>query len=234
MPGGAREVRDLTPIEARVLAVLVEKQATVPDTYPMSLNALQSGCNQKTAREPVMTLTEPQILSALDELKSLSLVGEVSGSRVVRYDHNLPRGLGVPGAASALLATLMLRGPQTAAELRANAERLHRFADVSSVEGFLEELADKTPPRVIKLARAPGARESRWTHLLCGPVDPALLVQAAGGGSTGASSSSMSAAADEELALLRAEQRQMQAELARLRAQVAKLAAELGVSLDDA
>jgi uncharacterized protein YceH (UPF0502 family) len=220
-------------LEARVLAVLVEKQATVPDTYPMSLNALQSGCNQKSARDPVMALTEPQILAALDELKSLSLVGEVSGSRVVRYDHNLPRGLAVPGAAGALLATLMLRGPQTAAELRANAERLHRFADVSSVEGFLEELADKTPPRVIKLARAPGARESRWTHLLCGPVDPALLVQTAGSSSSG-HASSVGSAVDEELALLRAEQRQMQAELARLRAQVAKLAGELGVSLDDA
>ncbi len=225
---GARQLRDLTPIEARVLAVLVEKQATVPDTYPMSLNALQSGCNQKTARDPVMALTEPQILAALDELKSLSLVGEVSGSRVVRYDHNLPRGLGVPGAAGALLTTLMLRGPQTAAELRANAERLHRFADVSSVEGFLEELAEKTPPRVIKLARAPDARESRWTHLLCGPVDPALLVQAAG-----TAYASHGTSGDDELALLRAEQRQMQAELARLRAQVAKLAGELGVSLDD-
>ncbi|WP_407067985.1 YceH family protein [Leptothrix discophora] len=224
-------MRDLTPVEARVLAVLVEKQATVPDTYPMSLNALQSGCNQKTAREPVMALTEPQILAALDELKSLSLVGEVSGSRVVRYDHNLPRGLGVPGAAGALLATLMLRGPQTAAELRANAERLHRFADVSSVEGFLEELAEKTPPRVIKLARAPGSRESRWTHLLCGPVDPALLVQAGGAPSSHAGGGS---ATDEELALLRAEHRQMQAEIAQLRAQVAKLAGELGVSLDDA
>ncbi len=229
---GARTLRDLTPVEARVLAVLVEKQATVPDTYPMSLNALQSGCNQKTARDPVMALSEPQILAALDELKSLSLVGEVSGSRVVRYDHNLPRGLAVPGAAGALLATLMLRGPQTAAELRANAERLHRFADVSSVEGFLEELAEKTPPRVIKLARAPGARESRWTHLLCGPVDPALLVQAAGSGP--AMSTGASALADEELALLRAEHRQMQAEIAQLRAQVARLAGELGVSLDDA
>lgn len=227
---GARQLRDLTPVEARVLAVLVEKQATVPDTYPMSLNALQSGCNQKTARDPVMALNEPQILAALDELKSLSLVGEVSGSRVVRYDHNLPRGLGVPGAAGALLATLMLRGPQTAAELRANAERLHRFADVSSVEGFLEELAEKTPPRVIRLARAPGARESRWTHLLCGPVDPALLVSSGGA----APSAHPGSASDEELALLRAEQRQMQAELALLRAQVARLAGELGVSLDDA
>ena len=159
--------RHLTPLEGRVLGVLYEKQHTVPDTYPLSLNSLVAGCNQKTARNPVMEATESDVLVALDSLKAMSLLVEVSGSRVARYEHNLPRGLGVPGQSAALLSTLLLRGPQTAAELRLNAERLHRFADVSSVEAFLDELATKTPARVVKLARAPGARE----HLLHG-TDP--------------------------------------------------------------
>jgi hypothetical protein len=163
-------MRDLTPLEARVLGVLVEKQATVPDTYPLSLNALVAGCNQKTARDPVMSVTDGDVLEAIDGLKQLALVFETSGSRVVRFEHNAARALGVPTQAVALLATLMLRGPQTAAELRLNCERLHRFADISSVEGFLDELAVKQPPRAVKLARAAGEREVRWAHLLCGDV----------------------------------------------------------------
>jgi uncharacterized protein len=170
-------LRELTAIEARVLGVLVEKQSTVPDTYPLSLNALVAGCNQKTAREPVLALSDVEVLEAIDGLKQLSLVFESSGSRVVKFEHNAARALIVPSQAVALLATLMLRGPQTAAELRLNSERLHRFADISSVEGFLDELAARAPPRVIKLARAPGAREARWAHCLCG--EPAITAAAA-------------------------------------------------------
>jgi uncharacterized protein YceH (UPF0502 family)/acyl-CoA thioesterase FadM len=162
-------MRVLSVVEARVLAVLVEKAATVPDTYPLSLNSLVAGCNQKTARQPVMELAEAEVLVALDELKRLHLVVEVSGSRVVRFEHNMGRVLGLPSQSVALLAVLMLRGPQTAAELRLNAERLHRFADISSVEGFLDELAGKELPRVVKLARSPGEREARWVQLLTGP-----------------------------------------------------------------
>ena len=173
-------MRRLTAIEARVLGVLVEKQATVPDTYPLSLNALVAGCNQKTARDPVMSAGDADVLTAIDGLKSLSLVFEGSGSRVVKFEHNAGRVLGVPGQSVALLATLMLRGPQTAAELRLNCERLHRFADISSVEGFLDELADKEPPRVSKMARAPGSREPRWAHLLCGDAPlPSVALEAA-------------------------------------------------------
>jgi uncharacterized protein YceH (UPF0502 family)/acyl-CoA thioesterase FadM len=166
-------MRTLSAAEGRILGVLVEKAATVPDTYPLSLNALVAGCNQKTARQPVTELSEHEVLLALDELKRLSLVVEVSGSRVVRFEHNAGRVLGLPSQSVALLAVLLLRGPQTAAELRLNAERLHRFADISSVEGFLEELAAKTPPRVAKLARAPGEREARWAQLLTGEAPPA-------------------------------------------------------------
>jgi len=110
--------RSLTPLEARCLAVLVEKQHTVPDSYPLSLNALVLGCNQKTARDPVMNVSEAEALQALDGLKEQSLVNEVSGSRVVRFEHNAQRAIGVPSQSVAILALLMLRGPQTAAELR--------------------------------------------------------------------------------------------------------------------
>ena len=170
-------VRELTPLEARVLGVLVEKQATVPDSYPLSLNSLLSGCNQKTARDPVMNVGEAEVLEAIDGLKQLSLLFETSGSRVVRFEHNAARALGVPTQGAALLATLVLRGPQTAAELRLNCERLHHFADISSVDAFLDELAAKTPPRVVKLARAPGEREARWAQLLCGEP-PRVAVEA--------------------------------------------------------
>jgi len=178
-------MRVLSVVEARVLAVLVEKAATVPDTYPLSLNSLVAGCNQKTARQPVMELSEAEVLVALDELKRLHLVVEVSGSRVVRFEHNMGRVLGLPSQSVALLAVLTLRGPQTAAELRLNAERLHRFVDISSVEGFLDELAGKEPARVVKLARAPGEREARWVQLLTGPSTGSGLAESGAGSSTG-------------------------------------------------
>jgi uncharacterized protein YceH (UPF0502 family) len=217
----------LTPEEARVLAVLIEKQHTVPDSYPLSLNALTLGCNQKTAREPVMQLSESDVLQAIGGLKERSLVNEVSGNRVVRFDHNAARGLGVPSQSVALLTMLMLRGPQTSAELRLHTERLHRFVDISSVEGFLEELAEREPHRVIKLPRAPGEREPRWMHLLCG--DEHASLQAAQTASH-PSGSSRSAVAEDELTSIKAEQARMAAELASLRALVTKMASELGMS----
>lgn len=207
-----------------MLAVLFEKQHTVPDTYPLSLNSLVAGCNQKSARNPVMDATESDVLVALDSLKAMSLLVEVSGNRVARYEHNLPRGLGVPGQSAALLTTLLLRGPQTAAELRLNAERLHRFADVSSVEAFLDELATKTPARVVKLARAPGAREARWAHLLCGePVLPAYDAHHDGHLGGGADISAG------ELGALKAEVGRLTDELSTLRTEFDALRRELGL-----
>ena len=200
--------------------MLVEKQHTVPDTYPLSLNALVAGCNQKTARAPVIEASDAEVLTAVDGLKGLSLVFEGSGSRVVKFEHNTGRVLGVPSQSVALLVVLMLRGPQTAAELRLNGERLHRFADISSVEGFLEELAGKEPARVIKLPRAAGEREARWAHLLCGEVAMPATVAAADapqGVSAG------------ELAALKAEQTRLADEVAELRTLVHRLAHELGV-----
>ena len=159
----------LSQLETRVLGTLVEKQHTVPDTYPLSLNALVAGCNQKTARAPVMEATEAEVQAALDSLKSANLVIESSGSRVARYSHNFERVLQIPSQSAALLTSLMLRGPQTAGELRINSERLHKFADISAVEGFLQELAARQAGAlVLQLPRAPGSRESRWAHLLSG------------------------------------------------------------------
>lgn len=214
-------LRPLSPLEARVLGVLVEKQHTVADSYPLSLNALVLGCNQKTARDPVINATDAEVLVAIDALKSLALVIEVSGSRVSRYEHNLRRVLGIPGQSEAILALLVLRGPQTAAELRATTERLHRFADISSVEGFLDELAAREPPLVVRLPRAPGAREPRWAHLLCG--EPAAQAPAA-------VAQTQDFVAASEIAALKAEQARLAGELAELREIVSRVARELGIA----
>ena len=169
----------LSPTEARVLATLMEKARTVPDSYPLTLNSLASGCNQKTSRDPVMNLSEVEIMSAPDSLRERHLVIEVSGQRAMRWEHNFERVLGVPSQASALLGLLMLRGPQTAAELRTNAERWHRFADTGSVEAFLDELQERSEEKggalVQLLPKAPGAREARWAHCLCGAPDLTVI-----------------------------------------------------------
>lgn len=217
-------IRPLSLLEARVLGVLIEKAHTVPDSYPLSLNALTMGCNQKTAREPVLAASDGEVQGAVDSLKLLSLAFESSGSRVSRYEHNLGRALALPSQSVALLATLMLRGPQTASELRTNSERLHRFADISAVEGFLEELAgradDKGGPLAILLPRAPGAREQRWAHLLSGPVDISALPVAR---------ESEAIVPASELAAMKARLAATEAEVGRLRALVDRLYSELDV-----
>jgi uncharacterized protein YceH (UPF0502 family) len=218
-------LRPLSLLEARALGVLIEKAHTVPDSYPLSLNSLMLGCNQKTARDPVLNATEGEVQLAVDALKALHLAFESSGSRVSRYEHNLGRALTLPSQAVALLAVLMLRGPQTASELRSNCERLHRFADQSSVEAFLDELAERSADKggalVVKLPRAPGAREARWAHLLSGAIDVAALPVAA---------ASADFVAASELAALKQQQAALRAEIEELRAQVERLYAELGVA----
>jgi uncharacterized protein YceH (UPF0502 family) len=160
----------LSLLQTRVLGVLVEKQHTVPDTYPLTLNALTAGCNQKTSRDPTMDATAGEVQATIDSLRSLSLIVETSGGRVMRYAHNVERVLQIPSQAVAILATLMLRGPQTVAELRMNTERLHRFADSSALEAFLAELSERASGAlVVELPRQPGSRENRWAHLLSGP-----------------------------------------------------------------
>src|SRR5438067_6090524 len=199
----------LSLLETRVLGTLVEKERTVPDSYPLSLNALVSGCNQKTSRQPLMEATDAEVQSAIDRLKTYNLVIETSGARVPGYSHNLERVLQVPTQSGALLAILMLRGPQTAGELRINCERLHRFADISALEAFLAELAARPAGAlVVQLPRLPGARENRWAHLLSGaPLLEAPAAQRTAGGGAGA-----------EVSL---------GEVAALKANVARLEAEM-------
>jgi uncharacterized protein YceH (UPF0502 family) len=217
----------LSRLETRVLGVLVEKERTVPDTYPLSLNALTAGCNQKNNRDPLMQATEAEVQAAVDALRPLSLVIESSGSRVMRYAHNIGRVMGLGDPAVALLAALMLRGPQTPGELRINTERLHRFADLGAVEAALQALAARGAadggPLTVQLPRLPGSREHRWAHLLAGPVDvPAARPAAA----TEASPAPPST----ELAALRAEVARLAAETAELRALVERLHRNLSVA----
>lgn len=207
----------------RVLATLMEKSRTVPDSYPLTLNSLVAGCNQKSSREPVMQLTEEEVQDALDQLRQRALAVEIGGARVARWEHNFARGVGVPDQSAVLLALLALRGPQTAGELRINSERWHRFADISSVEAFLHELAerrdDKGGPLVTLLARAPGAREARWAHLLGGPVQAPAHFHAT-------TDMAATAANDEGL---QARVQALEAQVARLHASVAELCMQLGV-----
>ena len=212
----------LSLLETRVLGTLAEKERTVPDAYPLTLNTLVSGCNQKTSRDPVMQATEAEVQAATDSLKSYNLVVESSGGRVARYAHNMERSLQVPTQSTALLAALMLRGPQTAGELRIGCERLHHFADISAVEGFLNELAARPAgPLVVQLPRLPGARENRWAHLLSGapaPAAPTAEATPAGDVSLG------------ELAALKANVARLERELDELRALVSRISEELGIS----
>lgn len=213
----------LSLLETRVLGVLVEKRQTVPDTYPLTLNALVAGCNQKSSRDPLLEASDAEVQATIDRLKALSLVIESSGGRVMRYAHNVDRVLGVPSQAVALLAVLMLRGAQTVGELRINSERLHHFADISAVEGFLDELAGRPAGALVaELPRQPGARESRWMQLLSGALAPEHV-------------SMPTVAADErvplsELAALKANVTALQEEVAALRATVTRLCTELGVA----
>ena len=218
----ARPLPILSLLETRVLGVLVEKQRTVPDSYPLTLNAVLSGCNQKTSRNPVLEVSDAQAQAAIDSLKAYSLVDESSGGRASRYAHNMDRVLRIPSQSSILLTVLMLRGPQTAGELRIASERMHNFADISSVEGFLDELAERPAGAlVVKLPRLPGARESRWAHLLSGEpaIDDGPVATASG---TDASLG--------EVAALKANVARLEAEVADLKALVLRIASELGVT----
>ena len=215
----------LSLLETRVLGVLIEKQRTVPDSYPLTLNALVAGCNQKTSRHPVLEVSDAQAQAALDSLKDHHLVAESSGGRTFRYEHNAARVLQLPSQSVILLAVLMLRGPQTAGELRIACDRMHNFADISSVEGFLNELAERPAGAlVVRLARLPGARESRWAHLLSGaPAEEAA----------GADSAVARGASDEvslgELTALKRNVLRLEGEVAELKTLLARVCAELGI-----
>jgi uncharacterized protein YceH (UPF0502 family) len=218
-----------------VLGVLVEKQHTVPDTYPLTLNALVAGCNQRSSRDPVIAASEAEVQAAIDRLKSLSMVVETSGGRVMRYAHNAGKALGIPPQSLALLAVLFLRGAQTAGELRINAERLHRFGDILSVEAFLEELAERREGALVReLPRQPGSRETRWMHLLSGAPEETedrertrISPDETGFAERDAGPSPVSLS---EVATLRARMDALEREMAVLRETVARLSRELGIT----
>ena len=208
-----------TPLEARVLGVLLEKQLTTPDYYPLTLNALVAGCNQKTSRDAVMNVDDAEVLDALDALKARGLVIHNVGAsrRVLRYGHALPKVLETDPGTTALIAALMLRGAQTPGELRIACERMYRFPDLSSVEAYLEQMAGRE--LVIKLARQAGARESRWIQLLNGPV-----------GTSDTEAASTSSGKSGENASLEIEIARLREELAALRDRVAALESDAEAS----
>ena len=164
----------LSPVEARVVGCLIEKEITTPEYYPLSLNALVNACNQKSSREPVMSLSEADVRTALFELENMSVVRVLADGRVSKFEHLLYNKLNLKRPEIAVMCLLLLRGPQTPAEIRGRAERLYAFDDNNAVQDTLGRLAGRSEPMeplVRQLARQPGSRESRWMHLLSGAGD---------------------------------------------------------------
>ena len=167
----------LTEVEVRVLGSLVEKDATTPDYYPLSLNALVNACNQKSNRDPFMTLTEDAVRQALESLKVKRLAGPVNSadSRVTKYEHRMQEVFNFSRGENAVLCVLMLRGPQTPGELRGRTERIHAFEDLDEVQSALQKLMQRDPPLAQVLQRQPGTKESRYVHLFCGLVEAFVM-----------------------------------------------------------
>ena len=202
----------LNQAEARVLGSLIEKDITTPDYYPLSLNSLINACNQKSNREPVMTLDEDSVRLALRNLSEKKLAGTTSSadSRVTKYEHRLQEVFNFNRRETAILCVLLLRGPQTPGELRGRTERMHRFDDLSEVQTALQSLMQREPPLAKVLPRQPGTKEARYMHLLCGDVEPWEPV-----------ASSSAAASSSEIDLERIER--LESEVAGLRKEVADL-----------
>lgn len=203
---------DLDPTEIRVLGVLIEKSFLTPDNYPMSINAITSGCNQLTSRDPVLSLSETEVQAAIDQLLERKIVSrrDSSSARVAKYEHLIRLRFSLPEADQAVLALLMLRGPQTVGELRQRTERMHGFADTAAVEAVVRHLEDKYPPMVQTLPRAAGTKESRIAHLMGGPIPEDQLAELGRGPSTTRSTAS-------------SHQSELAAEVARLREEVDEL-----------
>jgi uncharacterized protein len=205
----------LSPVAARVLGSLVEKEITTPEYYPLSLNALANACNQKNNREPVMNLDEDQIRQALHQLEDDGLAGPARGtdSRVAKYEHRLQEVFNFTRGEIAVVCVLLLRGPQTPGELRGRSERMHRFEELSDVQSTLQRLMQREPPLAKVLARQPGTKEARYAHLFSGePAEVAVNTEATESAGTGPG-----------LAQLEAEIAALREEVAELRAQVEKL-----------
>lgn len=220
-PDSASEGFDLDPIEIRVLGVLIEKAFVTPDTYPLSLNGIVTGCNQLTGREPVLSLSDGEVQAAVDRLmarKLLSRRDQASG-RVAKYEHLVRLRHSLPPAEQAVLATLLLRGAQTAGEIRQRAERMHRFDDIGAVEAVLEHLAEKYPPMADALPRAPGTKETRYAHLLGGATAFEAMGESLAGAPTGGAARGRTSELEDEVRRLREEFDRLRSEFDTFRAQ---------------
>jgi uncharacterized protein len=201
----------LSPVAARVLGSLVEKEITTPEYYPLSLNALANACNQKNNREPVMNLDEDEIRQALHQLEDDGLAGPARGidSRVAKYEHRLQEVFNFTRGEVAVVCVLLLRGPQTPGELRGRGERMHRFEELSDVQSTLQRLMQREPSLVKVLPRQPGTKEARYAHLFSGePVEwvgNSEVAESSGSGSGMAQMEAEIAALREEVAELRAQ-----------------------------
>jgi uncharacterized protein YceH (UPF0502 family) len=206
----------LNGVEARVLGALIEKEISTPDYYPLSLNALVNACNQKNNREPVMTLDESSVRTALYNLQAKGLAGPASGadSRVTKYEHRIQEVFNFTRAETAIIDVLLLRGPQTPGELRGRSERMYRFEELSDVQATLQRLIERDPPLVKILPRQPGTKESRYAHLLGGDVE--------GGGAPAESSAPVAHGGidDERVARLESAVAELKKEIAELKTQV--------------
>ena len=236
--------RKLDPVEARLLGVLLEKEQTTPDQYPLTTSALVAGCNQKTNRDPVTHLSETEVTEALDRLREDVLVWRAQSARAERWEHRLDRRWELDGASKAVMTLLLLRGPQTPGELRTRSERMHHFELVDDVEATLASLADGFDAMVCELPRQPGQREARWAHLE-GTEDPREAAEAYAPEPPAAHSDRIerpdhpaprpahptpSSAADRErLAVLEAAVQELQETVATLTEQLRDLRAQLGV-----
>lgn len=209
----AADLPVLDAAQARLLGCLIEKEATTPDVYPLTVNAAVSAANQKTARDPIMNLQAGAVQHALRALESLGLARQQFSSRAERYEHLTGKAFSLPNQQVALLGLLLLRGPQTVNELLTRAERLASFADAEDARHHLERLAHREPALVVQIPRAPGQREDRWMHLLAGPVDVAAISARATGGAAG---ESVPSALEHRIAELEARVADLEARLAQL------------------
>lgn len=222
MPIPPIETIVLTTAEARVLGALMEKEATTPDNYPLSLNALVNACNQRSNREPVMDLDEEAVRQALHGLEDRRLAGRARArdGRVTKYEHWLGEAFNFSRAEAALICVLLLRGPQTPGELRGRTERLHPFDEISDVLAGLQKLMERDPSLVAVLPRQPGTKESRYAHLLAGPVESALAAEAAFVRRNPSHDASQNAGHDERIAQLEATVAELRQEVSALRAKI--------------
>jgi uncharacterized protein len=215
-------VYHLTEVEVRILGALIEKELTTPDYYPLSMNALINACNQKSNRDPHMDLTEANVDHALRSLEKQELAGRAdSDGRVTKFEHRLQEAFNFDRREVAILCELLLRGPQTPGELRSRASRMHPFEDLAQIQSALQRLAQREPPLVAILPRQAGTKESRYTHLLSGPVSAQSLDARASGPPSVGSADSNSATDGAELGSLKAEIEDLKSEVADLKSQLA-------------